>query len=210
MSQFFQVHPDSPQPRLLRQAAAIVREGGVVAYPTDSGYALGCRLDDRDAVQQIRAIRGLGDAHLMTLMVRDLAEIARFARVDNPAYRLLRAHTPGSYTFILPATKEVPRRLQHPRRSSVGLRVPDHPVALGLLAELGEPLVSTTLLLPGDELPPEDAAEIRARLERRIALVIDAGPCVAAVTTVIDLSGPAPELVRAGRGPLEPFGLEAP
>lgn len=210
MSQYFAVHPRNPQPRLIRQAAEIVRAGGVIAYPTDSCYALGCHLDDKAAVTRIRAIRGLDDSHHMSLMCRDLAEIARFAKVDNRAYRLLKANTPGSYTFLLTATKEVPRRLQHPRRATIGLRVPDHPVALALLEELGEPLVSTTLLLPGESEPMSEGEQIRSRLERQIELVLDSGPCGFAMTTVVDLSGETPELVRAGRGPLQPFGLEAP
>ncbi|MDE3009595.1 MAG: threonylcarbamoyl-AMP synthase [Pseudomonadota bacterium] len=210
MSQYFAVHPRNPQTRLIRQAAEIVRSGGLLAYPTDSGYALGCHLDDKAAVTRIRAIRGLDDSHHMSLMCRDLAEIARFARVDNSTYRLLKANTPGSYTFILAATKEVPRRLQHPKRATIGLRVPDHPVALALLEELGEPLVSTTLLLPGEEVPMSDGDVIRTRLERQLDLVVDSGPCGSTPTTVIDLSGDSPELLRAGRGPLQPFGLEAP
>lgn len=208
MSQYFAVHPRNPQPRLIRQAAEIVRGGGVIAYPTDSCYALGCHLDDKPAVSRIRQIRGLDDSHHMSLMVRDLAEIARFAKVDNPTYRLLKANTPGSYTFVLAATKEVPRRLQHPKRATIGLRVPDHPVALALLEELGEPLVSTTLLLSGDRDPMSDGELIRSRLERSLDLVLDSGPCGIAPTTVVDLSGDAPELIRAGRGSLQPFGLE--
>jgi len=208
MSQYFAVHPRNPQTRLIRQAAEIVRGGGVIAYPTDSCYALGCHLDDKAAVARIRAIRGLDDSHHMSLMVRDLAEIARFAKVDNRTYRLLKANTPGSYTFVLEATKEVPRRLQHPKRATIGVRVPDHPVALALLEELGEPLVSTTLLLPGEQQPMSDGELIRGRLERQLDLVLDAGPCGFALTTVVDLSGDTPELIRAGRGSLQPFGLE--
>jgi len=208
MSQYFSVHPQNPQPRLIRQAAEIVRQGGVIAYPTDSCYALGCHLDDKAAVTRIRAIRGLDENHHMSLMCRDLAEIARFAKVDNSTYRLLKAHTPGSYTFLLSATKEVPRRLQHPKRATIGLRVPDHPVALALLEELGEPLVSTTLLLPGEEEPLDDGEQIRERLERQIDLVLDGGPGGIGMTTVIDLSGPQPQLVRAGRGSLSRFGFE--
>ena len=210
MAQYFQLHPANPQARLIRQAADILRGGGVIAYPTDSCYALGCQLEDKAAVARIRAIRGLDDSHLMSLMCRDLAEIARFARVDNSTYRLLKANTPGSYTFLLNATKEVPRRLQHPRRSTIGLRVPDHPVALALLEELGEPMVSTTLLLPDDQSPLLDGGEIRDRLARQVDLVIDAGTCGLGMTTVIDLSGEQPELIRAGRGSLQPFGFENP
>ncbi len=210
MSQYFALHPRNPQARLIRQAAEIVRGGGVIAYPTDSCYALGCHLDDKAAVTRIRAIRGLDDSHHMSLMVRDLAEIARFAKVDNSTYRLLKANTPGSYTFVLAATKEVPRRLQHPKRATIGLRVPDHPVALALLEELGEPLVSTTLLLPGEPEPMSDGELIRGRLERQVDLVLDAGPCGLALTTVIDLAGDSPQLIRAGRGALQPFGLDTP
>ncbi len=208
MSQYFQVHPQNPQPRLIRQAAEILRDGGVIAYPTDSCYALGCLLDDKPAVTRIRAIRQLDESHHMSLMCRDLAEIARFAKVDNSTYRLLRAHTPGSYTFLLTATKEVPRRLQHPKRSTIGLRVPDHPVALALLEALGEPMVSTTLLLPGDEVALADGEDIRQRLERQIDLVLDGGTCGLRVTTVIDLSGATPVLIRAGRGSLDSFDFE--
>ncbi len=210
MAQYFLVHPQNPQARLIRQAADILRGGGVVAYPTDSCYALGCQLDDKNAVTRMRSIRGLDESHLMSLMCRDLAEIARFAKVDNSTYRLLKANTPGSYTFLLNATKEVPRRLQHPKRATIGLRVPDHPVALALLEELGEPMVSTTLLLPGDETPLNDGEELRDRLARQVDLVIDAGACGLGMTTVIDLSGDQPELIRAGRGSLQPFGFETP
>lgn len=207
MSQYFSVHPRNPQPRLIRQAAEIVRGGGIIAYPTDSCYALGCHLDDKAAVTRIRAIRGLDENHHMSLMCRDLAEIARFARVDNSTYRLLKANTPGSYTFLLEATKEVPRRLQHPKRATIGLRVPDHPIAQALLDELGEAMVSTTLLMPGDAQPLADGEEIRARLERQIELVLDAGPCGFGMTTVVDLSGDQPQLIRAGRGSTQPFGF---
>src|SRR4030066_1391184 len=161
MSQFFTIHPDNPNPRLIRQAAAVLREGGVVVYPTDSCYALGCHLDDKDAVTRIRQIRQLDEQHHLTLMCRDLSEISRYARVDNSKFRLLKGNTPGSYTFILDATKEVPRRLQHPKRSTVGIRVPDHPLALALLEELGEPLLSSTLILPDASHPLTDVAEIR-------------------------------------------------
>jgi tRNA threonylcarbamoyl adenosine modification protein (Sua5/YciO/YrdC/YwlC family) len=208
MSQYFTLHPRNPQPRLIRQAVDIIAKGGVIAYPTDSCYALGCHLDDKAAVTRIRAIRGLDDSHHMSLMCRDLAEIARFARVDNSTYRMLKAHTPGSYTFLLQATKEVPRRLQHPKRATIGLRVPDHPVALALLEALGEPMVSTTLLLPGEDQPMDDGERIRERLERQLDLVLDAGPCGFGMTTVVDLSGEQPVLVRAGRGSLSSFGFE--
>jgi tRNA threonylcarbamoyl adenosine modification protein (Sua5/YciO/YrdC/YwlC family) len=208
MSQYFSIHPDNPQVRLIRQAADILRQGGVVAYPTDSCYALGCHLGDKDAVSRIRAIRELDDQHHMTLMCRDLAEIARYARVDNQTYRTLKAHTPGSYTFLLAATKEVPKRLQHPKRATIGLRVPDHPVALALLEELGEPMVSTSLLLPGEDLALSDGEEIRAKLQKKVDLVIDSGSCGYGLTSVVDLSGETPVLIRAGRGTVESFGFE--
>jgi tRNA threonylcarbamoyl adenosine modification protein (Sua5/YciO/YrdC/YwlC family) len=209
MSQYFSIHPDNPQARLIRQAADILRQGGVVAYPTDSCYALGCHLDDKEAVGRIRSIRELDDQHHMTLMCRDLAEISRYAKVDNQTYRTLKAHTPGSYTFLLAATKEVPKRLQHPKRATIGLRVPDHAVTLALLEELGEPMVSSSLLLPGDDQALSDGEEIRSRLERKLDLVIDSGSCGFGLTTVVDLSGDAPILVREGRGAIESFGFEA-
>ncbi|MFT3963689.1 L-threonylcarbamoyladenylate synthase [Propionivibrio sp.] len=208
MARYLSIHPDDPQPRLLAQAAEAVRAGGVVALPTDSCYSLGCRLGDKDAVERIRRIRGLDDRHHLTLMCRDLSEIAQFARVDNAQYRLLKAATPGSYVFILEGTRELPRRVLHPKRKTIGLRVPDHKVALALLAELGEPLLTSTLLLPGDEAPLTEAWEIQDRLDDLIELIIDGGHCGTTPTTVIDLTGMPPVLVRAGRGPLEPFGLE--
>jgi tRNA threonylcarbamoyl adenosine modification protein (Sua5/YciO/YrdC/YwlC family) len=207
MAQFFTIHPDNPQARLIRQAAEIIRKGGVAVFPTDSCYALGCHLGDKEAMARIRAIRGVDDSHQFTLVCRDLAEIAHYAKVDNSQYRLLKANTPGSYTYILQATREVPRRLQHPKRNTVGLRVPDHPVLNALLAELNEPLLSTTLMLPGDEHPLNDAEEIRDRLERQIDLIVDAGPCGMEMTTVIDLTQEVPVLIRHGKGPIEPFGL---
>ncbi len=207
MAQFFSVHPQQPQPRLIRQAVEILREGGVIAFPTDAAYSLGCRIGDAEAVARIRAIRGVDERHHFTLMCRDLSEIANYARVDNVQFRLLKAVTPGSYTFILEATKELPRRILHPKRKTIGLRVPDHPVPLALLAELNEPMLTSTLILPGEDRPLHDAAQIRERLERRIELVIEAGPCGLEMTTVVDLSGPAPELVRTGRGPIESLGL---
>ncbi len=208
MSQFFTIHPDNPNPRLIRQAAAVLREGGVVVYPTDSCYALGCHLDDKDAVARIRQIRKLDEHHHMTLMCRDLSEISRYARVDNAKFRVLKSNTPGNYTFILEATKEVPKRLQHPRRSTIGMRIPDHPVALALLEELGEPLLSTTLILPDEEGPLNDAAHIRELLEKQVELVIDGGAVGVDFTTVIDLTGDAPVLVRRGKGDVAPFGIE--
>ncbi|MHB1246922.1 MAG: L-threonylcarbamoyladenylate synthase [Sulfuriferula sp.] len=207
MSQYFTLHPDTPQPRLIKQAVAILRGGGVIAFPTDSSYALGCHLGDKAAQDRIRAIREVDDKHHFTLMCRDLSEIARYAQVDNRQFRLLKANTPGCYTFILEATREVPRRLQHPKRNTIGLRVPEHLVTLALLEELGEPIISMTLILPGDELPMHEAEEIRERLEKRLDLIVDAGACDVESTTVIDLTSDTPVLVRAGRGDLQPFGL---
>ncbi|MDE2118282.1 MAG: threonylcarbamoyl-AMP synthase [Betaproteobacteria bacterium] len=207
MTQFFVTHPDNPQPRLIRQAAAMVRDGAVIVYPTDSSYALGCHLDDRTAVSRIRRIRGVDDSHYMTLMCRDLSELARYARVDNVQFRLLKNNTPGSYTFILDATKEVPRRLQHPKRNTVGIRIPDHPVALALLEELDEPLLSSTLILPGEQHPLSDAEEIRNRLDRQVDLVLDGGAAGLEPTTVIDLTGVTPVLVRRGKGDVAPFEI---
>ncbi len=200
MSQYFEVHPTHPQARLVRRAAEIVRDGGVLAYPTDSAYALGCALGNKQGVERIRAIRELARDHNFTLVCRDLSELATYARVDNSAYRLLKAYTPGPYTFILPATREVPRRLVQARRKTIGLRVPDHPLPQALLAELGEPLMSVTLLLPGEDLPPVDPAELRDRLEHAVDLVVDAGSVGVEPTTVVDLTGAVPQLVRAGRG----------
>ena len=207
MAQYFSVHPEQPQPRLIRQAAEILRAGGVAAFPTDAAYSLGCRVGDADAVARIRAIREVDERHHFTLMCRDLSEIATYARVDNAQFRLLKATTPGSYTFILEGTKELPRRILHPKRKTIGLRVPAHAVPQALLAELDEPMLTSTLLLPGDEHPLNDAEEIRDRLERRIDLVIEAGACGLEMTTVVDLTGSAPQLVRAGMGSLEPLGL---
>lgn len=207
MPRYHQIHPESPQARLLAQAVEVVRDGGILVFPTDSCYSLGCHLGDRDALDRIRTLRQIDDRHHLTLMCRDLSEIAQYARVDNVQYRLLKAATPGSYTFILEATKELPRRLMHPKRKTVGLRVPDHPVALALLAELGEPLLTTTLLLPGDDEPMTEGWEIKDRLEGRVEMVLDGGHCGTVPTTVIDLTSDVPELVRAGHGALEPFGL---
>ncbi|MFZ2540189.1 MAG: L-threonylcarbamoyladenylate synthase [Gallionella sp.] len=208
MSQYFTIHPDNPNPRLIRHAAEVLREGGVVVYPTDSCYALGCHLGDKHAVARIRQIRGLDEHHHLTLMCRDLSEISRYARMDNAKFRLLKANTPGSYTFILEATKEVPRRLQHHKRSTIGMRIPDHAVALALLEELGEPLLSTTLILPDEEGPLNDAEYIRELLEKQVELVIDGGAVGVAFTTVIDLTGDTPVLVRRGKGDVTPFGIE--
>ena len=208
MSQFFTIHSDNPQPRLIKQAAELVRKGSVIVYPTDSGYALGCHLGDKDAVMRIRKIRNVDDKHHMTLVCRDLSEIAHYARVDNVQFRLLKNNTPGSYTFILDATKEVPKRLQHPKRSTIGLRIPDHPVALALLEELGEPLLSSSLILPGEEIAMHDAEKIREHLANQVDLVIDGGPVGLEPTTVIDLTGSAAILIRRGKGDVTPFSIE--
>lgn len=207
MSQFFRIHPDNPQPRLIAQAIQIVKDGGVIALPTDSSYALACRLDDKDAVTRLRRIRGLDERQNLSLLVRDLSELATFAMVDNRQFRLIKSVTPGPYVFILLATKEVPRRLSHPSRKTIGLRVPDHAITLALLEALGEPLIATTLILPPDEEPLNDPEEIRTRLEKQLDLVIDGGACPREPSTVVDLTGEHPVLVRAGRGSLEPFGL---
>ena len=208
MARYLAIHPDDPQPRLVSQAAEVVRAGGVVAIPTDSCYALGCRLGDKEAVGRIRQIRAVDERHHLTLMCRDLSEIAQFARVDNTQYRLLKAATPGSYTFILEGTKELPRRVLHPKRKTIGLRVPAHKVALALLAELGEPLLTSTLMLPGDEAPLTEGWEIQERLDDCLELILDGGFCGTEPTTVLDLTTLPPVLIRAGRGPLAPFALE--
>ncbi len=200
MSQFFRIHPDNPQQRLLKQAVEIVHGGGVIVYPTDSCYAIGCHLGDKDAMERIRRIRQVDKHHNFTLVCRDLGEIATYAKVDNAAYRLLRALTPGAYTFILRATNEVPRRLMHPRRRTIGLRVPEHTVVLGLLEQLGEPMMSVTLSLPGDELPMTDAEEIEERLGKQVDLIIDGGHCGHEPTTVVNLSTGGMEITRHGRG----------
>jgi tRNA threonylcarbamoyl adenosine modification protein (Sua5/YciO/YrdC/YwlC family) len=207
MSQFFAIHPGNPQPRLIRRAAEIIRDGGIVVYPTDSCYALGCHIGDKSAVERIRKIRGVDDRHHLSLVCRDLSELAAYARVDNRQFRLLKAATPGSYVFILEATRELPKRLQHPKRRTIGLRIPDHPVVNALLAELGEPILSSTLLLPGDEVPHTDAEEIRTLLEHQVDLILDGGSCGIEPSTVIDLTGPDPVVTRAGKGSLAPFGL---
>lgn len=208
MSQLFVIHSANPQPRLIKQVADLVRQGAVIVYPTDSGYALGCHLGDKDAVARIRQIRGVDEKHHMTLVCRDLSEIAHYSRVDNVQFRLLKSNTPGSYTFILTATKEVPKRLQHPKRNTIGLRIPDHPVALALLAELNEPLLSSSLILPGAAETMHDAEEINHLLARQVDLVIDGGPVGMEPTTVIDLTGSTPVLVRRGKGDASPFAIE--
>jgi tRNA threonylcarbamoyl adenosine modification protein (Sua5/YciO/YrdC/YwlC family) len=207
MSQFFQIHPENPQLRLIKQAAQIVQGGGIVALPTDSCYALVCRLDDKQAVERLRRIRNVDDKHHLTLLCRDLSEIAQYAKVDNRQYRLLKSATPGPFTFILEATKEVPRRLSHPSRKTIGLRVPENAIAHALLDELGEPLLGTTLILPDESEPLNDPEEVRDRLEKQIELVIDGGACSLEPTTVIDLTDSDPVLVRQGRGDASMFGI---
>jgi tRNA threonylcarbamoyl adenosine modification protein (Sua5/YciO/YrdC/YwlC family) len=207
MSQFFQIHPDNPQLRLIKQAAQIIHDGGIVALPTDSCYALVCHLDDKSAIERLRRIRAVDDKHHLTLLCRDLSEIALYARIDNRQYRMLKSATPGPYTFILEATKEVPRRLSHPSRKTIGLRVPENRIAHALLEELGQPLLGTTLILPNEVQPLTDSEEIRDRLERQIELVIDGGACSLEPTTVIDLTGEDLQLLRQGRGDAAPFGL---
>ena len=207
MSLYFEVHPDNPQPRLIKQAAQLLHQGGVCAVPTDSSYALVCRLDDKNAAEQLRRIRQVDEKHHLTLLCKDLSELARFARVDNRQYRLLKLGTPGPYTFILEATKEVPRRLSHPSRRTIGLRVPENVVLQELLALFGEPLLATTLIPPGETEPLNDADEIRERFQKQLQAVVDAGACPMQPTTVIDLSGDEPVLVREGRGELARLGL---
>ena len=206
MAQYFEVHPTHPQPRLVKRAVEIVRAGGIVAYPTDSGYALGCHIGDKQAMERIRRIRRVDEKHNFTLVCRDLSEIATYAIVSNADYRLLKAHTPGPYTFILPATREVPRRLQNPRRKTIGLRVPGHVIAQALLVELNEPLMSSTLILPEDAAPLSDPPQIRERLEHEVDLIIDGGPCSLQPTTVVELHDGAARVVRVGQGDPAPFG----
>jgi tRNA threonylcarbamoyl adenosine modification protein (Sua5/YciO/YrdC/YwlC family) len=203
MSQLFQIHPVNPQARLIRQAVEIIRADGLIVYPTDSSYALGCRVGDKGGMERIRRIRALDHKHNFTLVCRDLSEIAAYAKIDNSAYRLLKSLTPGPYTFILSATHEVPRRLQNPKRKTIGIRVPDHPIAQALLAELREPLMSSTLILPGRDMPETDAAAIRERLEREVDLVIDGGHCGFEPTTVVDMSEGAPRALRQGCGAVD-------
>lgn len=203
MAQFFQIHPQNPQVRLISQAAEIVASGGVVVFPTDSAYAIGCRLGEKLAVERIRALRQLDKQHNFTLMCRDLSELATYAKVDNQMFRLLKSHTPGPYTFIMPATAEVPRRLIHPKRKSIGLRVPDNPIVLALIEALGEPLMSCSLIMPGDSQPLTDPYDIRDTLEHQVELVIDGGFCGLEATTVVDLTGDEPALVRQGCGAID-------
>ena len=207
MAQYFEVHPLDPQPRLLKQAAQIVERGGVAAIPTDSSYALACHLDDKAAAERLRRLRGVDARHHLTLLCRDLSEVASYARVDNRQYRLLKTATPGPFTFILEATKEVPRRVSHPSRRTIGLRVPDHPVTRALLDLLGQPLLATTLIAPGASEPMNDPALIRERFEKTVQAIVDAGACPMQPTTVIDLSGDTPVVVRVGRGDPALLGL---
>ena len=207
MSQFFQIHPENPQLRLIKQAAQIIQSGGIVALPTDSCYALVCQLDDKQAVERLRRIRGVDDKHHLTLLCRDLSEIAQYAKVDNRRYRMLKTATPGPYTFILEATKEVPRRLSHPQRKTIGLRVPENRIAQALLEELAQPLLGATLILPDESEQLTDPEEIRDHLEKLIELVIDGGACSLQPTTVIDLTEEQPVLLRQGRGDVAQFGL---
>ena len=205
MTQYFQIHPDNPQPRLIRQAAEIIDAGGIVALPTDSSYALVCHLDDKDAVDRLRRIRGIDDKHHLTLLCRDLSEIANYARVDNKQYRLLKAATPGPFTFILEATREVPRRLSHPSRKTIGLRVPENAIAQSLLEQLSQALIGTTLIPAGSDVPLNDPDEIRDNLQRQVELVIDGGSCSLEPTTVVDLTGDSPVVLRRGRGDTSMF-----
>lgn len=207
MAQYFVIHADNPQARLIHQAVEILKAGGVIAYPTDSSYALGCMIGNKDAQERIRQIRGVDEDHHFTLVCRNLAELATYAQVNNSQFRLLKANTPGQYTFVLKATREVPRRLQHPKRSTLGLRVPDHAVSQALLAELNEPLLSMTLSLKDEAEPLHEAWEIRDRLEHAVDLVIDAGVCSEVPTTMVDLTDDEPKLIREGAGDIAPFGF---
>ncbi|MCX4193801.1 L-threonylcarbamoyladenylate synthase [Methylophaga sp. OBS1] len=205
MSQYFQIHPENPQLRLIKQACKIIRDGGLVVYPTDSGYALGCYIGDKNAMERIRRLRELDADHNFTLVCRDLSELSTYARFNNAVFRLLKAYTPGPYTFILPATKEVPRRLQHAKKKSIGLRIPTHPIALALLEELDEPLMSSTLILPGDDLPMTEAMDIEDAIGKQVDLIIDGGACGAEPTTVVEFIDDLPEVVRIGMGDPAPF-----
>src|SRR5258708_31305728 len=209
MDQYFAIHPHDPQQRLIRRAVDIVRKGGLMVYPTDSCYALGCHIGDKGAMERVRRIRQVDEHHHFTLVCRDLSEIGQYAIVDNIQYRSLKASTPGSYTFILKASREVPKRLLNPKRNTIGVRVPDHNVARALLLEMGEPILSSTLMLPGDALPLNDMEEIRSRLQHDVEVVLDAGSCGVEMTTVVDLTGDMPVIVRRGKGSITPFGVPA-
>jgi tRNA threonylcarbamoyl adenosine modification protein (Sua5/YciO/YrdC/YwlC family) len=210
VSQYFELHPVNPQLRLIRRAVEIVRNGGVIAYPTDSCYALGCHIGDKDALERVRRIRQADRNHHFTLVCRNLSEIGRFARLDTWQFRMLKAATPGPFTFLLPASRETPRRVQHEKRRTIGIRVPDHPVPQMLLAELGEPLMSSTLILPGDSAPLTDGKEIHARLEHEIDAVLDGGNCGIEPTTVVDMAVSPPAIIRMGKGDFARFGVERP
>lgn len=205
MSQFFQIHPDNPQPRLIKQAAEILRSGGLAVIPTDCAYALACRIGDKNATEKVRRLRKLDSKHNFTLMCRDLSELSDFAKVDNSQYRLLKAHTPGAYTFILEATRQVPRLLMHPKKRTIGIRVPDNKIAMELAAEMNEPIMTTSLIMPGDELPMSDPYDIRQQLEHELDLVIDGGYCGFEATTVIDMTDEVPQLLRQGVGDASAF-----
>jgi len=207
VSQFFAIHPETPQARLIQQAVSIIQGGGVIVYPTDSAYALGCQLGDKKAMERIRRIRSLQENHNFTLVCRDLSELGTYAHVDNTTYRLLRHATPGPYTFVLEATREVPRRLIQPKRKTIGLRVPDHPIPQALLHALNEPLMSATLIMPGDDYPMTDPYDIRDSLEHEVDLVIDGGFCGLEATSVVDLTGPTPVVLRAGVGDVGDFEI---
>lgn len=205
MSQYYRIHPETPQPRLIKHAVEIIRQGGVVVYPTDSAYAIGCQIGDKSALDRIVSIRKLDKKHSFSIICRDLSSLALYAKVGNASYRLLKANTPGSYTFVLPATSEVPRRLMHPKRKTIGIRVPDNPIALALLEELGEPLMTATLTMPGDDYPLSDPEEIRGFLEHQVDLIVDGGFGALEETTIVDLTSDAPAIVREGCGDPSPF-----
>ncbi len=208
MAQFFEIHPENPQPRLIQRAAEVFRQGGVVVYPTDSSYALGCQLGDKTAMERIRFIRRIDDKHHFTLLCRDLSDIATYARIDNQDYRLLKSLTPGPYTLIYQATKQVPRRLLHPKRRAIGIRVPDTPICRALLSELDQPILSTTLIMPGDETPLNDTYEMREMLDHCTDLIIDGGFCGSEPTTVVDMTGDEPVILRAGKGDCSLFAVD--
>ncbi len=200
MAQFFDIHPDNPQPRLIRRAVDILLDGGVIVYPTDSSYALGCQIGAKEAMERIRRLRKLDEKHNFTLVCRDLSEITTYAKIDNQGFRLLKSLTPGAYTFIFEGTREVPRRLMHPRRKTIGIRVPDNPICLELLGTLDQPILSTTLILPGDDLPLTDPYEMRDLIGSQVDLIIDGGFCGFEPTTMVDMSGETPVLIRVGKG----------